>query len=238
MPGSALISWMAVYRANISSVVTQIRLWPNSPIGSPARRNTVTAETPSSSSRLGSVPESRKRFVMASGHQMSIHRRALGPTSLTTSRDVSSVWVFLLTAHRLALHTFSLLAIASTFTGRRRQSARRRRHHRSSISRKGRSHTGVGSWQLAVVERPFVSNSSVVTAERIPATPSAGTPFGASTLPSPRLCQKNVRLPECQARAGWVIHMSEMLPNCGTKWTETSSEEILQSRTSIPNHGE
>ena len=129
---SALISWMALYRANISSVVTQILLWSNNPIGSPARRRTATGETSSSPSRLASVPEIRKRFLMVLDRQMPIHRGALG-----TSRQCQRYSNVCSLLYCLALHTFSLLVIVSTFTGKTRQSARQRRQQGSSAWRKG-----------------------------------------------------------------------------------------------------
>lgn len=67
--GSPLISQMALYSPNISSVVTRILFWSNNAVDSPARRNTATGGTPSSSSRFTSVPETRKRLVMPESPQ-------------------------------------------------------------------------------------------------------------------------------------------------------------------------
>src|SRR5260370_13005052 len=136
MAGSRLISWMALYRANISSVVIQSLLWSNKRTGSPARRNTASVETPSSSSFRPSVPDSLNRFVIVSQYQESVfgvefqHQWAIDTIQNLVIR-FGRLWL-------TAPHTHSLPANASTVIGRRRHNARRTRHRWMPLGATGR----------------------------------------------------------------------------------------------------
>src|SRR5262245_60079037 len=77
MAGSPLTSWMALKRANSSSVVSQILAWSKRQSGSPAWPSTAARGTPNSSRRIASVPETRKRSVMVSAQRCHVDHEAV-----------------------------------------------------------------------------------------------------------------------------------------------------------------